>query len=176
MVWTTKALILKLYSQTHYFTKFCSRVILKFSTWCFRIPCPSGGGKCGMLKNGCPQVRISLALMCSLQLNGVEPPVKLFLGMARSTNRARASSQHEIPWGPQKQLPWIAVDLVLELGSRWVLLWVELDTGETWAFLFFFFINCHTHKLSLFVSMTVNLGSFIPVHLCYQECKYYWPD
>lgn len=43
-------------------------------------------------------------------------------------------------------------------------------------FVFFFFINCHTHKLSLFVSMTVNLGSFIPVHLCYQECKYYWPD
>lgn len=97
-----------------------------------------------MLKNGCPQVRISLAFLCSLQLNGVEPPVKLSLGMARSTNRARANSQHEIPWGPQKQLPWIAVDLVLELGSRWVLLWVELDTGETWAFLFFFFL----YKLS----------------------------
>lgn len=163
MVWTTKALILKLYSQTHYFTKFCSRVILKFSTWCFRIPCPSGGGKCGMLKNGCPQVRISLALMCSLQLNGVEPPVKLFLGMARSTNRARASSQHEIPWGPQKQLPWIAVDLVLELGSRWVLLWVELDTGETWAFLFFFLYKLSYPQTQLVCEYDSQPGIF---HSC----------
>lgn len=72
-----------------------------------------------MLKNGCPRVRISLVFLCSLRLNGVEPPsVKLVLGMARSTNRA--SSQHEIPRGPQNQLAWIAADLVLELGSRWV--------------------------------------------------------
>lgn len=49
--------------------------------------------------------------MHSLQLNGVEPPsVQLFPGMARPMSAA--SSQHEVPQGPQNQLARIAVALV----------------------------------------------------------------
>lgn len=58
-------------------------------------------------------------------------------------------------------------------GSRWLWLWVELDTGKTLAcfWWFSFPLNCHTSS-----AWAVTADQCSLLCLCYQECKYYWPN
>lgn len=125
-------------------------------------------------KLAAPQVRISLVFVCSLQLNSAEPPSAwLSLGLARATE----NSLHEMPQGPQNQLASAAVAWVLGdggadgYGCEWNLTqercwlvfggflfpWIVIPTSSAWA-------------------VTADLGSFTLLCLCYQECKYYWPN
>lgn len=121
-----------------------------------------------------PQVRISVVLVCSLQLNGVEPPSAwLSLGLARATD----SSLHETPQGPQNQLALAAVAWVLGdggadgYGCEW-----NLTQERLWLIFGGFLFPWFVIPTSSAWAVTADLGSLILLCLCYQECKYYWPN
>lgn len=61
-------------------------------------------------------------------------------------------------------------------GSRWLWLWVELDTGKTLACVGGFLFPWIVIPTSSAWAVTADLGSFTLLCLCYQECKYYWPN